>query len=283
MTHFSSVWKAAKHNAISEGLKIIEHGWEQHVIIDEARSIVYRYPRNQNAANKLIDEVAVLKGLHALHWDIPIPKIIEHHQQYSSYNYISGDVLSHKVLAHLHVSDLDAIGGQLGTFLATLHSAPHKIVEAKKTKQDMSLLEYYQKRIEENATAPHFPQAKSRLDQLLSRFTASHEWVVVHGDLHGLNIVVQTNPGQLAGVIDFSEVEIGDPHQDFRKLFMVNEKLLESAVKTYQTATSKRLDIETIRLWAYVNEWANICHFSNQASNETFKRALSHLRRWGEI
>jgi aminoglycoside phosphotransferase (APT) family kinase protein len=283
MTHFSSVWNTAKHTAVSKGLKIIEHGWEQHVIIDETRSIVYRYPRNQNAANKLLDEVAVLKGLHTLRWDTSIPKIIEHHQQYSSYHYIPGDVLNHKTLSHLHPSDLDAIGNQLGIFLATLHAAPHKIVAAKKTKQAMSLLEYYQKRIEGNAKTPHFSRAKSRLDQLLSRFAASHEWVVVHGDLHGLNIVVHTNPGQLAGVIDFSEVELGDPHQDFRKLFMVNEKLLESALKNYQTVTSKRLDIETVRLWAYVNEWANMCHFSDQEGNETFKRALYHLKKWGEI
>ncbi len=84
-------------------------------------------------------------------------------------------------------------------------------------------------------------------------------------------------------MIDLSEMEIGDPHQDFRKLFMTDPRLLEPSVNSYHQNGGSRLNIETVKTWAYVNEWANLCHFADTPSNPTYQRALRHLRMWEQI
>ena len=283
MNRYSDAWNTAKHEASLQGLKIIEHGWEQHVIIDETNSVVYRYPRHESAANKLADEVSVLGELSKIDWSVQIPRIIEYTEDFTAYQYIDGGVLNHANLAHLHHDDFEQIGAQLGTFLATLHNAPKEVVSQKTTKQTMSLFEYYQKRIDANPSSIHYQRSKQDLDSLAEATGNSGPEVVVHGDLHGLNMVVDMDKRELKGVIDFSELEIGSSEQDFRKIFMADDRLLEPAVQAFGNASGQDLDVDTIKLWAYVNEWANLCHFSAQPGNETYKRAEMHLRRWGQI
>lgn len=270
---YTQHWKTARHTAESHGLQIIEHGWEQHVIIDETNDIVYRYPRHAAAAAKLEDEVSVLRELHKRSWPIKLPVMREHNTIFTSYNLIVGQVLSSGVLATLTDSQITYIGEGLGEFLVYLHHFDKAPIEQKKTKQTTTLLAYYAARIGDTPGTP--------LQELLK--SPSSPQVVVHGDLHGLNIVVDKDTKVLRGVIDLSEMEIGDPHQDFRKLFMTDPRLLEPAVNSYHQNGGSRLNIETIKTWAYVNEWANLCHFAETPSNPTYQRALRHLRLWEQI
>lgn len=269
-------WEQARKNALEKGLRIVEHGWEQHVIIDEANGLVYRFPRHQAAAAKLDDEVAVLRVVHNQSWPIQLPVMREHTPEYSTYSYIPGEPLSSALLSTLSDADLQHAGHQLGAFLRQFHTLDHKVVDAKKTRQTTSLLDYYTARINE-AVGKNIHQKAA---QALSRLTASDlQSVVVHGDLHGLNMIMDPITKSLNGVIDLSEIEIGDPHQDFRKLFMTDERLIEPAVKAY----GRKLNPELVRTWAYVNEWANICHFIDTPDNPTYQRAFEHLQKWGQI
>lgn len=273
---YTEHWQRARDAAIQKNLRIIEHGWEQHVIIDEAKGLVYRFPRHRSAAAKLDDEVSVLHVIHEQEWPVLLPVMREHTAEYSTYTYIPGEPLSREIMATLSDEDFQRIGRQLGTFLAQFHTLDHSIVDSKKTKQTTSLLSYYTARINEaKGKQPHKKATES-----LERLTSSNlQSVVVHGDLHGLNMIINTTAKSLNGVIDLSEIEIGDPHQDFRKLFMTDERLVKPAIEAY----GQNLDIELVRNWAYVNEWANICHFADTPDNPTYKRALEHLRKWRQI
>lgn len=283
MSAYDDTWQSAKTNAIKAGLSIVEHGWEQHVIIDEKNSVVYRYPRNESAANKLADEVGVLGELASTDWPVQIPHIIDHTEKFTSYKYIDGDVLDEKNIALLNEDDMARIGTSLGRFLTTLHSASVDIIHHKKTKQTQSLLEYYTDRIELNQSSKYYRVAHDALHQLLSAAADTPSNIVVHGDLHGLNMVVDMDSRCLQGVIDFSELEIGSPEQDFRKIFMADQRLLAPAIESYCAINGQSPREEVIKLWAFVNEWANICYFSHRPSNATYKRALHHLQRWGQV
>ncbi len=278
MTHstYSEHWSVARSKAIHAGLRIIEHGWEQHVIIDEQHGIVYRYPRHAAAAAKLDDEVAVLDTIHRYTWPIKLPIMRDHTELYTSYDYIAGEVLNKDHFDSFTKSDFDQIGQQLGAFLTQLHSLDHAIISTKKTKQSTTLLEYYSDRINSAYDKPHFNKAAKALACLTIIDTPQ---VVVHGDLHGLNMVIDPISRKLVGVIDLSEMEVGDPHQDFRKLFMSDARLLEPALNAYDQS----LSTERVRTWAYVNEWANICHFSDTPDNPTYQRALHHLQKWQQL
>ncbi len=279
---YQANWTNARAEAQAAGLQIIEHGWEQHVIIDEPNQLVYRYPRHAGGAAKLNDEVAVLGTINQQQWQISLPVMLEHTDVYAKYRLVPGEVIMHGQSEQLTAIQCAGIGAGLGQFLAQLHQLDHNIVEQKQTKQTMTLLEYYSRRINGAATTEFYQPAKQRLEQLLA--TTDSDWqVVVHGDLHGPNIVISPPTKELNGAIDFSEVEIGNPNQEFRKIFMTDRRLLQPACESYEASGGGALNPDEIILWAYVNEWANMCHFAESPDNVTYQRALQHLQLWQQL
>lgn len=281
-TSFTDNWLHAREQAIHQGWEVIEIGWEQHVIIDHHNQRVYRYPRHQAAADKLADEVDVLQSINSRQWSVQLPQLIEYTGVYAIYKYIPGHVLDRKTILGLSDNELSWIGRELGVFLADFHTLNKDIVENKKTKQETSLLEYYEQRINTDPALPYFSKAQSLCDGL-KRSNKDSPSVVVHGDLHGLNILIDKTTSQLSGIIDLSEIEVGDPHQDFRKLFMTDERLVMPALLGYKEISDYELDVEQIKLWAYVNEWANLCYFAEQSQNATYKRAVENLKKWQQL
>lgn len=282
MTHmdrFEQNWEQAKNQKSQSGWEVVEHGWEQHVLVDHTSNLVYRYPRNQNAADKLADEVVILRSLHQEVFNVAIPFIVEHTDIYTVYRYIPGGVIDDLVLIELTDEEAISIGHDLGIFFARLHACDQKTVASKQRKQTMSLYGYYSKRIDQSKNSPHHAHASN----LLANIIPHKDQVLVHGDLHGRNMVIDPINKHLVGVIDFSEVEIGDPHQDFRKIFMADKRFLDPSIESYQELSGRSLDRQQILLWAYVNEWANLAYFHDQPNHPTHLRALKHLMAWDEI
>lgn len=279
---YTQNWREACSAAQANGLKIIEHGWEQHVIINEEQGLVYRYPRHEAAAAKLADEVAVLHDVNRQQWQIQLPVIIEHTETYTSYKYIRGEVLTSELVDKLELPDFEQIGEKLGAFIARFHKLDFSVVEQKKTKQSTGLIEYYAERINNAAASTYHPKAKAALNALSSAENHTAE-VVVHGDLYGPNIVIDPASKKLRGVIDLSEMEIGDPHHEFRKIFMSYPHSLSSAVNSYNRHGGQKLNPDRIILWAYTNEWANAVHFADTPDNVTYQRAISHLAMWQQL
>lgn len=279
---YSQNWHEAREAALKQGLRIVEHGWEQHVIIDEVKGIVYRYPRHSSAAAKLKDEIGVLDVIHRHQWPFHLPLLIEQNEIYSSYNYIPGTALTEAVVNRLDANAFLRIGVQLGEFLAQFHKLDQLIVEQKKTKHDTNLLEYYSERISDSTSEVFGRRARGALEGLM-RMLQLQTPVVVHGDMQGSNVVIDTESGSVNGVIDFGEVEIGEPHQEFRKIFMTIPQSLDSAVRSYREHGGQELSQDIIIQWAFVNEWANICYFADKTENLTYKRALTNLKKWGQI
>ncbi len=285
MNQHAADWNIAKLQAIRNNLEIVEHGWEQHVIIDREHDRVYRYPRHDQAAAKLQDEVSILKTLNSLQWPVAIPHLIEFDGKRAAYHYIDGEVLDTEKLASLSAKQLNHIGMQLGQFLAALHHVDPASISHSAWQQQGSLRAFYEHRVREttddNPWKQHAIVALERLAALREQHPINE--VVVHGDLHGLNMVVARDGNSLNGVIDLSEIEYGDPHQDFRKIFMTDGRLLDPALQAYATAGGQNLSADLVKQWAYLNEWANLCHFAATPENITFQRALAHLHRWDQI
>lgn len=277
---FDQDWSQAVKSHPGSRFQVVEHGWEQHVLVDHEKNLVYRYPRNQNAANKLTDEVEVLRALHGVPFNVAIPRLRELTKEYAVYDYIPGDVLLENASSALSDDQAESIGSDLGVFFSILHTCNKSIVDGKKTKQKTSLYEYYEGRIE-GAKGENFYQKAHNL--LLKLNPDDKNQAVVHGDLHGLNIVVDPIHKTLAGIIDFSELELGDPHQDLRKPFMTDDRFLAPMIATYKDHCGVNLDPEKIKTWAYVNEWANIAYFKGQPTNATYLRAQKHLKRWKQL
>lgn len=277
--HFLQSWLRASGKHHSPSWEIVEHGWEQHVLVDHENNIVYRYPRNQNASDKLKDEIEVLERLNHISFNVSIPRILEHSDARTTYEYIPGDIITEEVSKTLDDKQADQIGQDLGEFLAILHSADADIVAGKKTKQTVSLFEYYMTRIDNARGEPFY----DHITNLANQIKPNGAQVLMHGDLHGLNMIIDPISQNLTGVIDFSEVELGDRHQDFRKIFMTDKRFLDPSIKKYEELTQIELSKDQIIAWAYINEWANIAFYKDKQNHPTYKRALKHLKRWGEL
>lgn len=280
--HYNQNWQEASAHAEAKGLEIIEHGWEQHVIIDEEEGLVYRYPRHAAAAAKLADEVAVLEDVNKQQWPIQLPVMQEHTSVYTSYTYIPGEVLTPERVKQLTPDNFGQLGKKLGAFIAQFHMLDSSVVEQKQTQHHTSLQEYYAARINNDVQTPFFPKAKAALDALTASANDTSD-VVVHGDLYGPNIVIDPSSKELRGVIDLSEMEIGDPHHEFRKIFMSYPDALPSAVDSYEQNGGQQLNPGRIILWAYANEWANVTHYADKPDNMTYQRAYAHLSHWQQI
>ncbi|HEU5149548.1 MAG TPA: aminoglycoside phosphotransferase family protein [Iamia sp.] len=77
------------------------------------------------------------------------------------------------------------------------------------------------------------------------------EPVVLHGDLHGHNLVVSEDGGDLRLVVDLEEAALGDPHYDLRYLVSIRADLAWFAAcgRAYERATGRRLEVERIVAW----------------------------------
>lgn len=277
---YDQIWTDVKTAHRVGGFEVVEHGWEQHVLVDHEKNIVYRYPRNQNAADKLADEVAVLESLRHTIFNVAIPVLRHHNAQYTVYDYIPGDVIDETTAKDLTDDQAEKIGHDLGIFFSILHATNPEVIRHKSTKQTASLLEYYVERINKAKDADFYAHAQNLLAKIKHD---DDDEVVVHGDLHGLNMVIDPISKNLIGIIDFSELELGNRHQDFRKIFMADSRFLDPAISAYLSTTSVSLDAEKVKVWAYVNEWANIAYFKNQPSHPTYVRAQKHLTRWHQM
>lgn len=110
-----------------------------------------------------------------------------------------------------------------------------------------------------------------RWDELVAAPGWAGEPVMIHGDLHAANIVV--NEGRIAAIIDFGDITAGDPAGDFAvawALFGESDRAeLRSAAGDVDDAT-----------WSRAEAWAlhfGVLFLAHSADSERFERMGRHL------
>jgi len=81
----------------------------------------------------------------------------------------------------------------------------------------------------------------------------SHYLVFGHGDLHGYNMAIVTDEfgPKLCGVFDFGNAGILDVHEDFFRLSLISEDLLERVIFIYQNFSNQKRILNRQRLAIY--------------------------------
>lgn len=208
----------------SKTIRFLGAGWDNTAfIIDEA--LIFRFPRREIALPLLEAEWSALPRLAPrLPLPVPVPKwkgvpTDDFPWPFIGYRMISGFTACY---ADLHEEERAALAGPIGQFLAVLHATPESeishlhIPSDKHNRIDGVLLT---SKIEMNfaelsliGLLENEKELKSVV-QDLQHFRPPVSSSVVHGDFYVRHLLVDEKH-QLAGVIDWGDIHLGDPAMD---------------------------------------------------------------------
>ncbi|HEY0605684.1 MAG TPA: phosphotransferase [Herpetosiphonaceae bacterium] len=246
-------------------LHIVEEGWDSRVaVVDD--TWIFRFPRNAEAAAQLAIERALLPAL-AARLPLPIPDFsyacassTPPELPFVGYRMIAGAPLSRSVLDATESTIRSAVARQLAEFLQVLHSFPTG--EAQRLAPTL-------RGLDRTIFAAEYAQIQQQIFPLLS--AQERTWiagvyaiadddavwhfqpVLVHNDLTVPHILFDSATQQLAGVIDFGDVALGDPAIDLTGLLEYGPVFVDDVIRRYGRSLDagfrRRLRFYRPRMW----------------------------------
>ncbi len=169
---------------------------------------------------------------------------------YVTYDFIPGVQFKKNISDTFSKEELRQTASQIGNFLNNLHSRPVDRVKKLGIRQIESL-ETWRKKFEKIKTNvfPHISGPEQ--DWATSIFQNFFETVlekpmpltVIHSDIMPEHIIVNPETHALAGIIDFGDVEIGDPAYDFAFLAKYGKSFLNWTYETYKQPKDSAFEI----------------------------------------
>ncbi|GAA1762899.1 aminoglycoside phosphotransferase family protein [Kocuria aegyptia] len=267
----------------------ITEGWD-HVVVVLDDALVFRFPQEEPYTEALAREVAVLDHLAPL-LPVRIPRYdrVAPDGSFAGYPLLPGRTLAPEVLASLDGTAHEALVGQLAGFLSALHTAPVRGTPLERV--PASYLAEDQDDVRRAATS-HLPAVLSpeelaEVERILADvdvlLAADLPQVVVHNDVYSRHLLWDDDDARL-GVIDFSDMCLGDPAVDFAELHEYGEAFVRAVYERYTGPRDAGL---LDRSWTY-QRWIGVYmltdHFdvgktSWQVARETFDRVRHGRRR----
>jgi aminoglycoside 2''-phosphotransferase len=272
----------------AKSVRIIEYGYDNIVgLIDHKYTL--RFPRNKSAYIRNQYELHVLKDLENLNI-VSIPRVLElgENPPFVITSYVSGEHISSDDIKVFPVEKQKKFGEDVASFAYKMHI----LLSIDKTKEyreqyDLDSLaeEPWDLYFMKSLTKQRF-MTKTQKDLAIEYY---EEWiklkyftpkVVVHDDLHTNNLLFSN--GNLVGVIDFGDTNIGNPEQEFRQLYRINELILQSALETYEKLSGYPLNTTASKIWAICQELAAYSEMITEKKFDypAYKRSVNNLMKW---
>jgi aminoglycoside phosphotransferase (APT) family kinase protein len=221
-------WKTYKYN---------DEGWDHQVIILD-NGVVFRFP-NSEYLSSLKNEIEVLRVLNPLvNLKIPNYTYIAKDFNFAGYPIVPGQPLQKKLFDELGTSNQETIAEQLATFLSTLHTVVEKgydfssIELSDMKEQQIRLWSQSVKYLKTKISDEDFSLATEMLTATDRMLSQQHSSVFIHGDIYNNHLLWDEKTKQL-GLIDFSDMNIGDPASDFAELFEYGEDFVQDIYDQY--------------------------------------------------
>ncbi|MFI7495296.1 phosphotransferase family protein [Kocuria sp. M4R2S49] len=263
----------------------ITEGWD-HVVVVLDDALVFRFPQEPPYTQALGREIAVLDHL-AARVPVRIPRYdrVAPDGSFAGYPLLPGRTLTPGVLATLDGRAREAVVDQLAGFLSALHTAPVpgtplELVPPSYLAEDQ--------RDVRRAAGTHLPavlapEELGEVERILADvdalLTADLPAVVVHNDVYSRHLLWD-DAGARLGVIDFSDMCLGDPAVDFAELHEYGEAFVRAVHERYTgPADPGLLD----RAWTYqcwIGVYMLTDHFDvGKTSWETARETFDRVRR----
>lgn len=239
-----------------------------HEIIILDNKLVYRFPKANAPHDTLFYEARLLTYLNQ-HIDgvqIPDYTFLADDGSFGSYEYIHGDPLSAEMLNELPEDEKDTAIHQIASFVSQLHSTPLDIIEKYNVKRSNPKETYCT--LEENVKTFAFPRlTKDEQETAMKYLTSLQETlndefrpVLKHCDLKADNVLWNTTEKKIK-IIDFGDLEYGDPADEFRWLMRYGQNVLDKILDQYQGSIDanlqNRIELQYIRP-AFRSMWVGV-------------------------
>lgn len=205
----------------AENIRLLGAGWDNTAfIINE--ELIFRFPRREIALPLLEAEWCALPKLaHRLPLPIPVPKwkgtpTSKFPWPFIGYRMIPGFTACY---ANLSEDQRAALAEPIAQFLAILHATPKSLISQchipgdNQSRIDSTvLIPKIKKNFEELSLLGLF-ESKKQLESTFGNFRPPISSYIVHGDFYVRHLLVDEKH-QLAGVIDWGDIHLGDPAID---------------------------------------------------------------------
>jgi aminoglycoside phosphotransferase (APT) family kinase protein len=217
---------------------------------------VVKFAWAEAPARRMVHEATVLGVLSGIEPRLPVPRLVA----------AAGNpaMLVTRLVPGVALSHPDSLGPaqrrrlteDIGRFLATLHRAEvlrRALAQgvrpmAPKCQADTGSL---RARFPGLVSQRQFAQVLRFCDFADDVLAVPAEEVLLHGDLHGFNLVLDPRTGRLLLVADFEAAGVGDVAFDFRYLPAQARGLdfFEGVVSAYEAAKGARVDVRRVLAW----------------------------------
>lgn len=275
-------------NPDAKNIRFIEHGYDNLVgLVDDM--FAFKFPRMQSAYLRSLYERLVLKDLESLK-EISIPKVLGEgdNPSYVITSYVHGEHVSSNEINQWTEDHQKRTGKEVAKFAYALHSfltVKQALEYRKRFGLDEQQEEPWDVYFENVIGKQQFPTSEQ--DRLAHDYY--NRWkqlrydthtLVVHDDLHTENLLFKN--GELVGVLDFGDTNIGTPEQELRQMYRINDTVLNAAIDEYERLSGYQLNREAVKIWSITQELANYSEslLTGNQKHPAFLRSVRNLQRW---
>lgn len=250
------VIKRSDPSVKQDDIKVFDGGWDHLVIL--ANGLAYRFPRNKDVEIRLEREINFLKefktssSIQIPLYELKLDTVTK--KKFVTHKFIKGSPLTVDLISKFNPENTLKIGRQLGIFLKDIHSSPIERAEV--------LGLPHQEELE--STRTYFSSKLKKLETIVFPLLTDTEvqWSrkifdefdknirkaqitprVIHADMLARHILVDEEQQKLSGIIDFSDVCIGDPAYDFCTFGLFGDSFLTEVYKSYDLEKDNTFEI----------------------------------------
>lgn len=249
---------------------------------------VFRFPKEEEGKEVSRYEYEVLELLQGrLSIEIPKPIELASDGSYNILSFLPGKVLSKQAVTELPFKKRQELGVAIGGVINELNQ---KVSRGELNKirgsrpltrnRDSYYAAIYEIALHQNDSySTIYRDNYERLQKL--RPKGSGNDVIVFGDLSSPNLVLSDND-KLIGLIDWTELGLGDVHNELRPVFsVIGQQAFESMMKGIESVLGP-IDQDLVRLLAVVHESAVLVGGKQKGTltPERIKLAIASVEQW---
>lgn len=232
MDEMSAAWLEGYLQEPIRQVKAVHTGWDHDVFIVN-NSWVLRVPKKASTVNR--EEEKLLNDLQTK-TNIALPAITicttPEGTEAMLYPYIPG----HPISSNMSDVTLEIAASQLGAFLTNLHQL--EAASYSFPKRDRPYYDALYERI--RSFYPDLPAFVIHHTEKLFAELQPVCTAVVHGDLRSAHILWEKSTSQV-GIIDFSDMHVGDPAIDFVGISQISSGFLKQVLSKYDVANKEEI------------------------------------------